>query len=254
MADEVLYQVDDHVAVVTLNRPEKRNALNLAACDALRDCWERIERDPDVRVGIVTGAGDGAFCAGFDITEKNVDGRPTTEDFTPRPGTSPVTAKPLIAAVNGLAMAAGMALVEACDLCVAADHAWFSLPEVRLGIGLEPFVQSMWTLPQRVLFELLVTGDRLTADRAYELGFVNRIAPGAELMDTALALARTIAGNAPLVVKASKELIFGGQRAMGMDSALAAADRAFAKVKGSADAKEGYSAWMQKRTPVWRAE
>ena len=84
-----------------------------------------------------------------------------------------MTGKPLIAAVNGLAMAAGMALVEACDLCVAADHAWFSLPEVRLGIGLEPFVQSMWTLPQKVLFELLVTGDRLSAERAYQIGFVS---------------------------------------------------------------------------------
>jgi enoyl-CoA hydratase len=254
MAPEVLFQINEHVALVTINRPEKRNALNLAACDALQDCWKRIENDPDVRVGIVTGAGDKAFCAGFDITEKKIDGRPTTEDFTPRPGTSPVTAKPLIAAVNGLAMAAGMALVEACDLCVAADHAWFSLPEVQLGIGLEPFVQSMWTLPQRVLFELLVTGDRLTAERAYQLGFVNRITPGSDLMNTAVTLARTIADNAPLVVRASKELIYGGQRAMGMDSALAAADRAFAPVNRSADAKEGYVAWMEKRPPVWRSE
>ena len=186
MAPEVLYEVSDGVAIVTINRPEKRNALNLAACETLKECWRRIENDPDVRVGIVTGAGDKAFCAGFDITEKNVDGRPRTEDFTPRPGTSPATGKPLIAAVNGLAMAAGMALVEACDLCVAADHAWFSLPEVTLGIGLEPFVQSLWTLPQRMLFELLVTGDRLSAERAYQLGFVNRIAPGGDLMDTAL--------------------------------------------------------------------
>jgi enoyl-CoA hydratase len=254
MAAEIQYEVIDGVAIVTINRPDKRNALNLAACESMQDCWRRIEEDPAVRVGIVTGAGDKAFCAGFDITEKNVDGRPTTEDFTPRPGTRPVTGKPLIAAVNGLAMAAGMALVEACDLCVAADHAWFSLPEVRLGIGLEPFVQSMWTLPQRVLFELLVTGDRLSAERAYQLGFVNRIAPAAELMPTALALARTIADNAPLVVLASKELIYGGQRAMGMDAALAAADDAFAPVSGSADAKEGYRAWMEKRRPQWQAK
>ena len=254
MEPEVLYEVADHVAVVTINRPRKRNALNLAACEALQACWRRIENDPEVRAAIVTGAGGKAFCAGFDITEKNVDGRPATEDFTPRPGTSPVTGKPLIAAVNGLAMAAGMALVEACDLCVAADHAWFSLPEVRLGIGLEPFVQSMWTLPQRVLFELLVTGDRLTAERAYQLGFVNRIAPAGDLMDTAFALAATIAGNAPLVVRASKTMIYGGQRAMGMDAAVAAADSAFTPVTASSDAKEGYRAWMEKRPPVWRSE
>jgi enoyl-CoA hydratase len=254
MAAEVRYEVSGGVAIVTINRPEKRNALNLAACETLQDCWRRIENDPGVRVGIVTGAGDKAFCAGFDITEKNVDGRPRTEDFTPRLGTRPVTGKPLIAAVNGLAMAAGMALVEACDLCVAADHAWFSLPEVRLGIGLEPFVQSMWTLPQRVLFELLVTGDRLSAERAYQLGFVNRIVPSGDLMATALTLAATIAENAPLVVLASKELIYGGQRAMGMDKALEAADQAFAPVSASSDAKEGYQAWTEKRPPVWQAK
>lgn len=254
MAPEVLYEVSDGVAIVTISRPEKRNALNLAACETLQDCWRRIEDDPDVRVGIVTGAGDKAFCAGFDITEKNVDGRPRTEDFTPRRGIDPVTGKPLIAAVNGLAMAAGMALVEACDLCVAADHAWFSLPEVTLGIGLEPFVQSLWTLPQRVLFELLVTGDRLSAERAHQLGFVNRIAPAGDLMDTALKLARTIADNAPLVVLASKALIYGGQRAMGMDLALLAADRAFAPVSASADSKEGYRAWTEKRRPVWQGK
>jgi enoyl-CoA hydratase/carnithine racemase len=254
MAAEVLYEVSGAVAIVTINRPEKRNALNLAACEAMQDCWQRIESDPAVRAGIVTGAGDKAFCAGFDITEKNVDGRPRTEDFTPRPGTNPVTEKPLIAAVNGLAMAAGMALVEACDLCVAADHAWFSLPEVKLGIGLEPFVQSLWTLPQRVLFELLVTGDRLSAERAYQLGFVNRLASAGDLMETALGLARTVADNAPLVVRASKAMIYGGQRAMGMDQALAAAGDAFRPVSSSADAREGYRAWMEKRPPVWQAK
>jgi enoyl-CoA hydratase len=252
MAAEVRYEVSEGVAVVTIDRPQVRNALNMAACMALRDCWRRIEEDPEVRVGVVTGAGDAAFCAGFDITEKRVDGRPTTEDFSPRLGTRPATGKPLIAAVNGLAMAAGVALVEACDLCVAADHAWFSLPEVRLGIGVEPFVQSLWTLPQRVLFELLVTGDRLTAERAHQLGFVNRIAPAAELMPTALGLARTIAENAPLVVRASKAMVFGGQRAMGMEAALEEAGRAFAPVSASDDASEGFRAWSERRKPVWQ--
>jgi enoyl-CoA hydratase/carnithine racemase len=252
-AAEVLYEVTGAVAVVTINRPEKLNALNLSACEALQDCWHRIEDDPDVRVGIVTAAGQKAFCAGFDISEKQTDRPPVTEDFTPRHGTRPVTGKPLIAAVNGLAMAAGVALVEACDLCVAADHAWFSLPEVKLGIGLEPFVQSLWTLPQRVLFELLVTGDRLTAERGYQLGFVNRVAPIGELMSTAFALATTIAENAPLAVLASKAMIFGGQRAMGMDLAVQEADRVFEPVAASADAQEGFRAWTEKRKPIWQS-
>ena len=254
MTGEVLYEVYDGVAVVTIKRPEKLNALNMAACEALQESWKRIEDDPAVRVGIVTAAGEKAFCAGFDISEKVTDRPPTTEDFTPRPGTRPVTGKPLIAAVNGLAMAAGVALVEACDLCVAADHAWFSLPEVKLGIGVEPFIQSLWTLPQRVLFEMLVTGDRLGAERAYQLGFVNRLAPAGELMSTAFALARTIAENAPLAVLASKAMIFGGQRAMGMDLAVAEANRVFAPVAASADSQEGFRAWAEKRKPVWQSK
>lgn len=249
---EVLYQVSNGVAVVTINRPEKRNALNFAACAQLQEAWKRIEGDPEVRVAIVTAAGTSAFCAGFDITEKRVDGRPTTADFTPRAGTRPATGKPLIAAVNGLAMAAGVALVEACDLCVAAEDAWFSLPEARLGIGLEPFVQSLWTLPQRVLFELLVTGDRLTAERAYQLGFVNRLAPAGDLMRVTQELAETIAANAPLAVLASKEMIFGGQRAMGMELAIEEANRAFLPVSASEDAQEGFRAWSERRPPRWQ--
>ena len=114
---------------------------------------------------IVTGAGDKAFCAGFDFKEKQVDGRPNLEDFSPRLGTKCSVTKPLIAAVNGPAVAAGMALVEACDLCVAADGAWFALSEVTLGISVENFVQSLWNMPQKILMELLVTGEPLSARR-----------------------------------------------------------------------------------------
>jgi enoyl-CoA hydratase len=252
MTDEVRYEVDDGVAVVTIDRPDKLNALNLAACAALRDAWQRIDADPQVKVGVVTAAGDRAFCAGFDIGEKLGDRPPETSDFTPRTASGPVTGKPLIAAVNGLAMAAGVALVDACDLCVAAEHAWFSLPEVRLGIGLEPFVQTLWALPQRVLMELLVTGDRLDAARAYQLGFVNRVVPTGEALDAALTMARRIADNAPLAVVASKAMIYGGQRALGLEQAQEAADLAFAPVTDSADALEGFRAWSEKRPPVWR--
>ena len=168
------------------------------------DCWKRIEDDPDVRAGIVTGAGDKAFCAGFDITEKNVDGRPTTEDFTPRPGTSPVTGKPLIAAVNGLAMAAGMALVEACDLCVAADHAWFSLPEVRLGIGLEPFVAvDVDAAAEACCSSCSSPGTGSPPSAPTRSGSSTGSHPAGELMDTALTLASDHRG----------ERAAGGQRA-----------------------------------------
>src|SRR5436305_14800194 len=113
--NEVLYETRDAVALITINREQRRNALDLAACSALMECWRRIESDESIRVGVVIGAGEKAFCSGFDIKEKQVDGRPNLADFTPRLGTHCFVTKPLIAAVNGPAIAAGLALVEACD-------------------------------------------------------------------------------------------------------------------------------------------
>jgi enoyl-CoA hydratase len=250
--NDILYETRDGVAIVTINRPTKRNALNLAACASLLECWKRAEDDPHVFVVIVTATGDKAFCAGFDITEKRVDGRPTIEDFSPRLGTTCRMTKPIIAAVKGPAIAAGMYLVEACDLCVAAESAWFALSEVKLGIGLHPFVQSLWTLPQRVLLELMITGDPLPARRAYDLGFVNRVVPPGELMTAALDLAQVIVRNAPLVVQASKDMIYRGQAAMGMEDALAESSLAFDRVNHSLDAEEGFRAWTERRPPVWK--
>jgi enoyl-CoA hydratase/carnithine racemase len=224
----------------------------MAACRALQECWQRVDADPVVQVAIVTAAGDRAFCAGFDIAEKQVDGRPSIEDVSPRLGTHCRLAKPLIAAVNGLAVAAGVYLVEACDLCVAAQSAWFALPEVKLGIGVQPFVQSLWTLPQKVLMELLLTGEPLTAQRAYELGFVNRLVPDDQLLSSALELGESIAANAPLVIRASKAMLYAGQEAMGMERALEEAERLFEPVSHSTDAREGFRARNEKRRPVWR--
>jgi enoyl-CoA hydratase len=148
-------------------------------------------------------------------------------------------------------VAAGVALVEACDLCVAAESAWFALAEVTLGIGVEPFVQSLWTLPQKVLMELLLTGEPLSARRAHAVGFVNRLAPDGEALTVAVELAQTIAANAPLVVRASKAMLYRGQAAMGMEDALRAADEVFAPIAGSADAQEGFRARSERRPPVW---
>lgn len=250
--DEVQYETKDGVAILTINREHRRNALDLAACESLMRCWRLLEEDDSVRVGIVTGAGNKAFCAGFDIKEKQVDGRPNLEDFSPRLGTTCTVTKPLIAAVNGAAIAAGLALVEACDLCVVAESAWFALTEVRLGIGLENFVQSLWNLPQKVLMEMLVTGEPLSARRAYEVGFANRLVDEAELLPSALAMAQVIAANAPLVVRASKRMLYDGQAAMGMERALELSHAAFEPVARSADAKEGFAARAEGRPPRWQ--
>jgi enoyl-CoA hydratase/carnithine racemase len=252
MESEVLYERRGAAVVITINRPERRNALSIQTCHQLRAAWTRFEADADARVAIVTGAGDKAFCAGYDLAEKAHGNTVGIGDFAPRLETTTYVSKPVIAAVNGAAVAAGMALVESCDLVVAAEEAWFGLPEVKLGIGVAPFVQSLWTLPQHVLMELLLTGEALTARRAHEVGFVNRVVPLGRLLDESLALADVIGRNAPLVVRASKAMIYQGIEAMGMPAALRAAQGLFVPVNQSEDAREGFRARGERRPPRWK--
>jgi enoyl-CoA hydratase len=252
MEPEVLYEERSSVALVTINRPHKRNALSMETCRLLREAYRRFEANNLARVMVITGSGDKAFCAGYDITEKESGTIATETHFVPRLATEIFVTKPVIAAVNGAALAAGMALVEACDIVVASENAWFALPEVRLGIGVVPFVQSLWTLPQHVLMELLLTGDPLSARRAYEVGFVNRIYSLADLIPGAIALGETIAANAPLVVKASKAMVYKGIEAMGNPQALDAAQELFQSVDRSDDALEGFRARAEHRAPVWK--
>lgn len=249
---DVLYENVGSAVVITINRPDRRNALSIATCRALHDAWMRFDADTDGSVAIVTGAGDRAFCAGYDISEKQHGDTVGIGDFAPRLETTAFVSKPVIAAVNGAAVAAGMALVEACDLVVAAETAWFGLPEVKLGIGVAPFVQSLWTLPQHVLMELLLTGGPLSARRAYDFGFVNRIVPLKDLIDESLALAATIAANAPLVVAASKAMLYQGIEAVAMPAALERANALFVPVSQSDDAKEGWRARAEGRPPRWK--
>ena len=251
MASEVLYERREASAIITINRPERRNALSIETCHQLRAAWTRFEADADAMVAILTGTGDRAFCAGYDIAEKQHGNTVGISDFAPRLETTSYVSKPVIAAVNGAAVAAGMALVESCDLVVAAREAWFGLPEVKLGIGVAPFVQSLWTLPQHVLMELLLTGEPLTAERAYQVGFVNRLVPRTQLLDESLALAAKIAANAPLVVRASKAMIYQGIEKMSMGAALAASKQLFVPVSQSEDAREGFRAHRERRPPRW---
>ncbi|HVI84758.1 MAG TPA: enoyl-CoA hydratase-related protein [bacterium] len=251
MNAEVLYEKDGEIAIVTINRPERRNALSAAVCRQLRAAWERFEADGALKAAILTGAGDKAFCAGWDIAEKRSGIELTEADVAPRVETTSRVTKPVVAAVNGAALAAGMALAEACDLIVAAEGAWFALPEVKLGLHTAPFVQSHWTLPQRILMELLLTGEPLGARRAYDIGFVNRVVPLSELLGEALRLANTIARSAPLVVKANKEMVYKGIEAMGMPAAHRIAKELSEPISRSEDAKEGFRARAEGRPPRW---
>jgi enoyl-CoA hydratase len=172
-------------------------------------------------------------------------------DFLPIVGDTVRVSKPIIAAVNGLAYAGGWLFAQMCDLCIAADHANFAITEAKVGRGMPWAAPLANMLPQRIVMELLLTGQPLTAQRGYELGYVNAVVPAAELLPKALEMARTIAANAPLTVRAARELVYLSSE-MGRSAALRAAYHLFDSVYRSEDALEGPRAFAEKRAPRWQ--
>ena len=252
MSDEIVYENRGQVAVVTLNRPEARNAINSGVREGLAAAWQRFESDAGARVAILTGAGDKAFCAGADLKEMALKklGR-LPRNFLPTLNVNTQVSKPVIAAVNGVAYAGGWALVQMCDLVVAAETARFAITEAKVGRGMPWAVPLIHMIPQKVLLEILMTGDPISARRAYEIGFVNHVVPAEQLMPRALALAETIAENAPLTVAAAKEMVYMTTD-MGRQAGLEAARHLFDAVYRSEDAQEGPRAFAEKRKPQWR--
>jgi enoyl-CoA hydratase len=252
LSDEILYEVvDGGVAIVTIHRPEQRNAINRGVIEGLRKAWKQLEGDASVRVGILTGSGEKAFCAGMDLKEAAATKlRVPPRDFLPVLGDNEHVTKPVIAAVNGLAYAGGWLLAQMCDLCIAADHAVFGITEAKVGRGMPWAAPLGRMLPQRVMMELLLTGQPMTAQRAHALGYVNDVVPVAQLRDRALEMARTIAANAPLTVKAARELVYLSTE-MGRSAGLRAAHHLFESVYLSEDAQEGPRAFAEKRPPKW---
>jgi enoyl-CoA hydratase len=252
MTDAVLYETRGAVAIVTINRPEARNAINRAVREGIFAAFERFEADPEAQVAILTGAGDRAFCAGMDLKEAAAEGRGVMpRGFLPVIGDTVELTKPTIAAVNGAAMAGGWMFAQMCDLCVAAEHATFAITEAKVGRGTPWAAPLVGMLPQRVAMEILLTGDPVSARRLLELGYINALVPGDRLMEAAVALAERIAGNAPLTVRACRELVHMSQE-MGRTAALRAARHLFRPVYMSEDAQEGPRAFAEKRPPVWR--
>lgn len=253
MPEPVLFQPQGPVAVITINRPERMNALGLAVREGLWDAFHRFEDDPALQVAILTGTGERAFCAGLDLKEASETGLqalPEGRGGLPIIGNPMRITKPTIAAVNGVAMAGGWLMAQMCDLCIAAEHARFAVTEVKVGRGVPWAVPLIHMLPQRIAMELLLTGEAMPAQRLAEIGYVNRVVPAAELMDSALALASTIAANAPLSVRAAREVMhLAGE--YGRTEALARATEAFAPVYASHDAQEGPRAFAEKRPPRW---
>jgi enoyl-CoA hydratase len=252
MADEVLLEQRDQILTITLNRPEARNAINLAMAQALDEALSAAENDDAIAVVVLTGAQDKAFSAGMDLKAFARGEAP----FTPN-GFAGITersfAKPLLCAANGSAFAGGFEVVLSCDLVVAADHALFGIPEVQRGLfaGAGGLLRLPRRIPRAIATQLALTGDPITATRAYELGLVNAVVPGDQVMATARALAERIAANAPLAVRLSKAIL---RDTMDMTEAQGWVrnNASFETVASSADALEGAIAFAEKRPPRWQ--
>jgi enoyl-CoA hydratase/carnithine racemase len=251
MGEAVSYQLEDGVAWLVIDRPEARNAINQAVGRGLWEGFRRFEEDPAAAVLVLTGTGE-AFCAGADLKEMAALGLTVPpRDMAPNLGRNLQVTKPVIAAVNGPAFGGGFLLAQMCDLCVAGASAQFAITEARWGRGAPWAAPLPWLVPPRVAMELLLTGDPIDAQRAYEVGLVNRVVPDPELRSEAGRLARRIAGNAPLSVRAAKAMV---QASAGrdLDEAVEAGWRLFEPVYLSEDAQEGPRAFVERRPPVWK--
>jgi enoyl-CoA hydratase len=250
MSDAVLVEADDDVLVVTINRPQVRNAVNSAVAEGVAAAMHRLDADPRLRAGIITGAG-GWFCAGMDLTAFAAGERASVEGrgFAGLVERAPDT--PLIAAVEGPALGGGTEIALACDLVVAAESAVFGLPEVKRGLVAAG--GGLLRLPGRVshhrAMEIALIGDRFTAADAHRFGMVNRLVADGAALGTARELASRIAANGPLAVAATKRVLTAGWAA---DAAgFAAQAEPARRVRTSADAAEGARAFLEKRAPRW---
>lgn len=250
MSEEVLCEVEDRTLIVTINRPNAKNALNAAAAQGLAAAMDRLDGDGDLRAAILTGAG-GTFCSGMDLKAFLRGEKPSVEGRGFGGIVEAPPTKPLIAAVEGYALAGGLELMIACDLVVAHSDAKFGLPEVKRGLVASS--GGMMMLPEqiapRIAMELVLTGDFIDAARAYELGMVNRVTQTDPLVE-AKRLAATIAANGPLAVEASKRVV-RESRDWGIEDRFARQKELTAPVMASRDAREGAAAFAEKRKPVW---
>jgi enoyl-CoA hydratase/carnithine racemase len=247
MTEAVSYRVDNGVAWLTIERPEARNALNAAAREGLHAGVRRFNDNDSAKVLVLTGAGDKAFCAGGDLKEMAETALTVPPpDFVPQFGRTVEVPKPTIAAVNGVAWAGGFLLAQCCDLCIAADTATFAISEVKVGRGAPWAAPLSWLIPPRIALQILLTGDPLTARRAYEIGLVNEVVPPTDLRTRTQQVAERIAANAPLSVLAAKRTAY-----LSRPDLYEEAERIWTPVYLSADAQEGPAAFRDKRPPVW---
>jgi enoyl-CoA hydratase/carnithine racemase len=249
--DNVLFNADDGVAVITINRPRVRNAIDLPTAEAISAALDELDRRDDLRAGVLTGAG-GTFCAGMDLKALGETGQ---RPIVPVRGAFGIVeqppAKPLIAAVEGHALGGGFEIALACDMIIASPDATFGLPEVKRGMvaAAGGLLRLPARIPQNVAMALVITGEPITAARAFELGLVNQLAPLSPLT-AAERLARLIAANAPLAVQTSKRVV-AESRDWPQHEAFARQAPIVQAIRESEDASEGAKAFVEKRAPVW---
>jgi enoyl-CoA hydratase len=255
MTDELVTERHGAVLVLRLNRPEARNALNPALVAAIGSAVVDAESDPQTRAVVLTGTGDRAFCAGMDLRSFAAGGAPSDPvamaNFH-RLVSGDINV-PIVGAINATAVAGGFELALACDVIVASSDAAFGIPEVKRGLFAAGGGTWLGTrIPLSIALELALTGDTVTAARAYELGLVNAVVPPSDVLATALGYAERIAANAPLSLAATKELV-----RLSVTDPVRAAERVRhwqPLVFNSEDAREGALSFVEKRTPVWKGQ
>ena len=252
MSEEVLTSEEDGILVVTINRPDAKNAMTKAAAEGIAAAMDRLDSDDNLRVGILTGAG-GTFCSGMDLKGFLRGESPSVEGRGFGGVVQQPPEKPLIAAVEGYALAGGLELMIACDLVVASAAAKFGIPEVKRGLVAAAGGVMMLPdqIPERIAMELALTGDFIDAPRAYELGLINRVTDG-DALAGAKELAARIVANGPLAVKVSKQVI-KQSRGWPMDERYKRQTQLIAPVV-SEDAREGAAAFAEKRAPNWKGK
>lgn len=254
LPDQVTYERRGEVAWLTICRPEARNALNEEVRSGLFAGIRRFNADEYSKVLVLTGEGDKAFCSGADLKEMAQSGlRVPPPDFLPQIGRNILVSKPTIAAVNGVAYAGGFLLAQCCDLCVAADSARFAISEIKVGRGAPWAAPLPWLVSPRVAMEMMLTGSPIDAQRALDVGLVNRVVPLSELKSATQSLAETIAANAPLSVLAAKQTV-GLIAEYPLRDAFKKAEEIWAPVYESLDAQEGPAAFREHRAPRWQGQ
>jgi E-phenylitaconyl-CoA hydratase len=251
----VEFNKEDHVAYIKLNRPKAMNSLDPESISRLSEIWDEVVRDDDIRVSVLTGAGEKSFCTGTDM-KKTPPPEECMASIWLREG-QPIVPKmkmwkPLICAINGYAIGGGLEMALACDLRIASSNAKFGLTEVKVAslAGLNGTQCMPRAIPQAVAMKMLLTGEMIDAAEAHRVGLISDVVEPGELMNLARKLALKIAGNAPLSVKAAKQAVVMGLE-MPLEQGIAFSHLLWGALRDTEDRKEGFKAFAEKRAPQW---